>query len=176
MTRAWNVIPDIHADIYRLENVLEQLGSDAPLAFLGDYIDAGKSGNRFDDAAVLTRVRNLTDNQSAVAVMGNHELNAILFHTIGMDGVYSTPGSQSFHQARPGIPHRATVQGRSIASAQPHGSPGSDRFLRSPQAPRVGHHRAWADCRGPCHQSARPAPGTEPNDPFVGETVHWTVS
>ncbi|RKF13080.1 metallophosphoesterase [Roseovarius spongiae] len=86
MSRAWNVIPDIHADIKRLENTLEQLGNDAPIAFLGDFIDAGKNANRSDDAAVLTLVRNLIDDQNAVAVMGNHELNAILFHTLGEDG------------------------------------------------------------------------------------------
>ncbi|WP_322867991.1 metallophosphoesterase [Aquicoccus sp. G2-2] len=87
MTRAWNIIPDIHADIRRLNNTLARLGNDAPVAFLGDFIDAGKNQDISDDAAVLTRVRKMIDSQNAVAVMGNHELNAILFHTLGVDGV-----------------------------------------------------------------------------------------
>jgi hypothetical protein len=73
----FNVIPDIHADPRRLESTLSALGSDAPPAFLGDFID-GKPGQA-DDAAVLERVRREVEN-GAPAIMGNHELNAILFH------------------------------------------------------------------------------------------------
>ena len=68
------VIPDIHADPQRLETTLA--ATDGPLAFLGDFIDGGQGAC---DRTVLTRVRGLIDN-GAVAVMGNHELNAILFH------------------------------------------------------------------------------------------------
>lgn len=70
----FDIIPDIHADIDRLERTLAAL--DAPLAFLGDLIDAKKGG---DDRAVLTRVRGLVEG-GALAIMGNHELNAALFH------------------------------------------------------------------------------------------------
>lgn len=69
------VIPDIHADPQRLEAALEVV--DSPLAFLSDFIDGGGQGAC--DRTVLTRVRGLID-KGAVAVMGNHELNAILFH------------------------------------------------------------------------------------------------
>jgi hypothetical protein len=69
------VIPDIHADLQRLEATLGVV--DGPLAFLGDFIDGGGQGAC--DRTVLTRVRGLIDD-GAVAVMGNHELNAILFH------------------------------------------------------------------------------------------------
>ena len=75
MTSMYNVIPDLHADPNRLDTTLARLHG--PLAFLGDFID-GKNGQG-DDRAVLTRVRGLMD-RGAVAVMGNHELNAILFH------------------------------------------------------------------------------------------------
>ena len=40
-----------------------------------------------DDEAVLTRVRGLIEEEKAIAVMGNHELNAILYHTLGVDRV-----------------------------------------------------------------------------------------
>lgn len=69
------VIPDIHADPQRLDATLAAV--DGPLAFLGDFIDGGEQGAC--DRTVLTRVRSLID-KGAVAVMGNHELNAILFH------------------------------------------------------------------------------------------------
>ncbi len=69
------VIPDIHADPQRLEATLA--AKEGPLAFLGDFIDGGGQGAC--DRAVLTQVRGLIDT-GAVVVMGNHELNAILFH------------------------------------------------------------------------------------------------
>jgi hypothetical protein len=73
------VIPDIHADLGRLHASLDAAyGSN--IAFLGDFIDAGNSVDMPDDASVLREVRSLVDNQGALAVMGNHELNAILFH------------------------------------------------------------------------------------------------
>lgn len=68
------VIPDIHADPQRLEATLAAV--DGPLAFLGDFIDGGQGAC---DRTVLTRVRGLID-AGALSVMGNHELNAILFH------------------------------------------------------------------------------------------------
>jgi len=66
------VIPDLHADLARLDATLAAVTG--PLAFLGDFIDGGP-----DDRAVLTRVRGLID-EGAAAVIGNHELNAALFH------------------------------------------------------------------------------------------------
>jgi hypothetical protein len=79
-----DIIPDIHADPQRLDATLAALGDKAPLAFLGDFIDHGQG--RGDDLAVLTRMRGLIEERRALAVMGNHELNAILFHRPGPDG------------------------------------------------------------------------------------------
>ena len=87
MKQAWDIIPDIHADMTRLETTLKGVGGEARFTFLGDFIDAGKNQSSIDDAAVLTRVRELVEAQEAIAVMGNHELNAILYHTLGVDGV-----------------------------------------------------------------------------------------
>jgi hypothetical protein len=81
------IIPDIHADIDRLERSLE-VAEDTPVAFLGDFIDAGKSTKQVDEEAVLTRVRRLVDSGRAVAVMGNHELNAILYHRKDANGTW----------------------------------------------------------------------------------------
>ena len=87
----YDVIPDIHGDIDRLEATLRALGwrqsargwrppEGRSAAFLGDFIDGG-SGN----AAVVATVRDLVERDLAVAVMGNHELNAVLFHTAGQN-------------------------------------------------------------------------------------------
>lgn len=75
---AWNVIPDLHADPARLRATLAALGSEGRPAWLGDFIDG--HGAEPDDAAVLEAVRRHVE-AGAPAVMGNHELNAILFHS-----------------------------------------------------------------------------------------------
>jgi hypothetical protein len=87
VNKEWNVIPDIHADPTRLDATLAYLGGDDKLAFLGDLIDAGAKVNAPDDGAVLKRVRSLIEDKGAVSVMGNHEMNAILFHRRGEDGL-----------------------------------------------------------------------------------------
>lgn len=75
----YSIIPDIHADPIRLKNSLSTLGDDAPFAFLGDFID-GKDIQSSDDLAVLRIVKPMIEQGDAIGVMGNHELNAILYH------------------------------------------------------------------------------------------------
>lgn len=79
------VIPDLHADPDRLAASLDAAGDDH-IAFLGDFIDAGAAVATPDDDAVLTQVRSLVEDGRATAVMGNHELNAILFHRTDRHG------------------------------------------------------------------------------------------
>lgn len=85
-----DIIPDLHADPKRMASAL-QISDGRPLAFLGDFIDAGHKTAAPDDLAVLERVRGLIDSGDAIAVMGNHELNAILFHRFGPDGAPLRP-------------------------------------------------------------------------------------
>lgn len=84
-----DVIPDIHADFGRLIRTLTHLGyretdkgwqhpEGRIAAFLGDLIDMGS-----DNEAVISTVRAMETNGSAVAIMGNHELNALLYHRRG---------------------------------------------------------------------------------------------
>ena len=84
----YDIIPDIHGHADKLEKALKQLGyrhlrgvwrhsnPNRQCLFLGDFIDRGP-----DNAAVIRIVRNMIDAGSAQAIMGNHELNAIHFHT-----------------------------------------------------------------------------------------------
>lgn len=81
-----SVIPDLHADPQRLLDTLARIGDHNRIALLGDLIDAGKNVRHPSDRAVLSMARELVDNGRAVAIMGNHELNAILFHRLGPGG------------------------------------------------------------------------------------------
>ncbi len=82
----YDLIGDIHGHAGALERLLAALGYEAHrgawrhpdrrVVFLGDFIDRGP---RIAD--VLGIVRGMVDAGAALAVMGNHELNALAFHT-----------------------------------------------------------------------------------------------
>lgn len=80
------VIPDIHADYRRLQKSLQHASTHSQVLFLGDFIDAGEAVERPADLRVLELVKNLIADKKAVGVMGNHELNAILYHAAGANG------------------------------------------------------------------------------------------
>ncbi|MBC7740508.1 MAG: hypothetical protein H7245_25680 [Candidatus Saccharibacteria bacterium] len=91
MTQHYDIIPDIQADIDRLTHTLLRLGYGSGgaswahpegrmAAFPGDFIDMGNA-NR----SVLTLVRAMRDQGHAVAIMGNHELNALLYRRPGLN-------------------------------------------------------------------------------------------
>jgi hypothetical protein len=82
----FDLIGDIHGHADELEQLLKTLGyrhergayrhSDRTVIFLGDFIDRGKDIHR-----VLRIVRSMVESGTARSVMGNHEWNAIAFHT-----------------------------------------------------------------------------------------------
>ena len=84
----YDVIPDIHGQSCKLTAALKKLGyverngawrhsdPNQTCVFLGDYIDRGP-----DNAGVVSIVRRMVDAGTAQAILGNHELNAIHFHT-----------------------------------------------------------------------------------------------
>lgn len=83
-----DIIGDIHGQADKLERLLQHLGyrkvngayrpcgENQKVVFLGDFIDRGPDNQR-----VLAVVRNMIEEGHAFAVMGNHEYNAICFHT-----------------------------------------------------------------------------------------------
>ena len=85
---AIDIIPDIHGQHAKLLTALAALGwrrgatgwshpePHRRIVFLGDFIDRGP-----DNRAVIRTVRALIDAGRAQAIMGNHELNALHFHT-----------------------------------------------------------------------------------------------
>jgi hypothetical protein len=81
----FDIIGDIHGHADKLELLLQKLGysvkkgiyshPERKILFLGDYIDRGQQ-----IVDTLKIVRKMVDSGNAVALMGNHEYNAILFN------------------------------------------------------------------------------------------------
>ena len=78
-------IGDIHGHADKLEELLIKLGysrkdgvfyhPERKVIFIGDYIDRGPKIRE-----VLQIVRSMVENENAIALMGNHEYNALCFH------------------------------------------------------------------------------------------------
>lgn len=78
-------IGDIHGHADKLEALLQKLGyaqkngtyfhSERKVLFVGDYIDRGPKIRK-----TLDIVRRMVESENAIALMGNHEYNALCFH------------------------------------------------------------------------------------------------
>lgn len=89
----YDIIGDIHGFYDELVLMLKKLDyhndgnswghADRKVLFVGDYIDRGPKSPQ-----VLQLVRDMVENDQAIALMGNHELNAILFNAEAKDGGY----------------------------------------------------------------------------------------
>lgn len=84
----YDIIGDIHGHADELERLLAKLGYSSAngtyrhpagrkVIFLGDYIDRGPAIFR-----VLDIVRRMVNEQEALAILGNHEVNALRYHGI----------------------------------------------------------------------------------------------
>lgn len=86
-----DIIGDIHGHADKLEELLTLMGymkvngsykhPYRQVLFLGDYIDRGPKIHE-----TLHIVRNMVDSGNAIALMGNHEYNALCFHFQKKDG------------------------------------------------------------------------------------------
>lgn len=84
-------IGDIHGHADKLEELLDKLGyskhnntyshPERMVLFVGDYIDRGPKIRE-----TLEIVKQMVSNKSAIALMGNHEYNALCFHFQETDG------------------------------------------------------------------------------------------
>jgi len=78
-------IGDIHGYAHKLEELLRKLGyhksngayshPERKVLFVGDYIDRGEQIKE-----TLEIVRAMVESENAIALMGNHEYNALCFH------------------------------------------------------------------------------------------------
>jgi len=91
-TQSYDLIGDIHGHADELHALLETLGyrndgkpyqhpDSRKVIFLGDYIDRGPKIRE-----VLETVRGMVDAGRALAILGNHEVNAMRYAAIGSDG------------------------------------------------------------------------------------------
>jgi Calcineurin-like phosphoesterase len=97
---SYDIIGDIHGHSQSLETVLTKLGyknqtgiyrhPSRKVIFLGDFIDRGSYQREVIDIA-----RAMIDSGNALAVMGNHEFNAIAYYTSDHEGEdYLRPHSE----------------------------------------------------------------------------------
>lgn len=80
-----DLIGDIHGHADKLQELLLKLGytringayshPDRKVLFVGDYIDRGPKIRE-----TLQIVKEMVDSENAIALMGNHEYNALCFH------------------------------------------------------------------------------------------------
>lgn len=86
----YDIIGDIHGHALPLEALLKKMGyrnesgayrhPERKALFLGDYIDRGPA-----QLSVLSIVRSMVEADTALAIMGNHEFNAVAFATPNPD-------------------------------------------------------------------------------------------
>jgi hypothetical protein len=84
--KGYDIIGDIHGHAKELKALLETMGyqnqdgcyhhPDRQAIFLGDFIDRGP-----DQMGVLNIVMTMVEHGAARSVMGNHEFNALAFHS-----------------------------------------------------------------------------------------------
>lgn len=89
----YDLIGDIHGHADKLKLLLDKLGysflndcyshPSRKVLFIGDYIDRGP-----EIPETLKVVKSMVDTGNAIALMGNHEFNAICFHTSDGNGGY----------------------------------------------------------------------------------------
>ena len=91
MKKKYDIIGDIHGYADELEQLLIKLGynndsgyyshPDRRAIFVGDFIDRGPKIRE-----TLIIAKSMVEKGSALAIMGNHEYNALCYHTLGTDG------------------------------------------------------------------------------------------
>ena len=108
--QVYDIIGDTHGYADELHSLLETLGyrdgsrltshpEGRKVIFLGDYVDRGPKIRE-----VLETVRTMVDGGMALAILGNHEINAMRFHAKGSEGEFLRP-----HTAKNLRQHRATL-------------------------------------------------------------------
>jgi hypothetical protein len=106
----YDIIGDVHGHAEILESLLHKLGyenfygyyrhPDRTAIFLGDLIDRGPENFR-----TLEIVKTMVDKGSALIIMGNHEYNALCYHTRDTRGHFLRP-----HIQKNFIQHKEVLQ------------------------------------------------------------------
>ena len=138
VSSGYDLIGDIHGYADELEKLLVKMGytsqhgvychPDRRVVFLGDFIDRGPKIKQ-----VLDIARGMVESGNAMSVMGNHEFNALTFHTSSNGREHDSLRSRTIKNIRQ---HSATLQqlcDRDLAEAL-------DWFRTLPM---------WAEIQGP---------------------------
>ena len=106
----YDIIGDIHGHTEKLEALLQKMGyekikgyyhhPERKVLFVGDYIDRGPMIKE-----TLCMVREMVENEAAIALLGNHEYNAICFHFTHPEG-----GHFRKHEIKNIVQHYETLQ------------------------------------------------------------------
>lgn len=108
----YDIIGDVHGHADELEHLLQKMGykkeaglyahpQNRKAVFVGDYIDRGPKVRE-----ALHLVKSMCDAGHAKAVMGNHEFNAICYHSPDIkEGGYFRP-----HSEKNKLQHRETLK------------------------------------------------------------------
>jgi len=110
---SYDIIGDIHGNVEKLEALLHKLGyrnrgvwehSTRKAIFVGDFIDRGPKG-----VETVEIVRAMVENDCALAIMGNHEFNAIAWHTqdVNNPGEFLRPRKSQPHGSHNRKQHQA---------------------------------------------------------------------
>lgn len=96
MTYGLDIIGDVHGHAQRLVKLLGKLGykhidgcfrhGERKAVFLGDLIDRGP-----ENFATLRLVKSMVERDQATIILGNHELNALAYHTRNGKGEFLRP-------------------------------------------------------------------------------------
>jgi len=105
----YDIIGDIHGYATPLKRMLEKLRykkikgtwhhPDRKVIFVGDYIDRGP-----EIPETLEIIKGMVDTDNAIALMGNHEYNALAYHTVIAGKPLRKHNEQNTHQ------HQATLE------------------------------------------------------------------
>jgi hypothetical protein len=114
----YDIVGDIHGHAHELKALLASLGYDRyrqgfrhpyrKALFVGDFVDRGPAIGE-----VLEIVRSMVDANDALAVMGNHEYNAIAFHTPNprnKDAWFRAHSDKNIHQHAETLKQLSTTQ------------------------------------------------------------------
>ena len=139
MTSAhYDIIGDIHGYADKLHDLLEKLGykktdgvfghPTRQVIFLGDFIDRGPQQKH-----VLDTVMAMVKNHKALAVMGNHELNALAYHTLDPNTPKGEPERHlRWHTKKSTQQHQAFIDAYGTDTKNPELSQVLDFFYSLP--------------------------------------------
>lgn len=89
----YDIIGDVHGQADMLKELLKRIGytsksgvyshSERKAIFVGDFINRGPQSRM-----TLNLIRNMVDNEHALAILGNHEMNAIYYSFLDKKGMH----------------------------------------------------------------------------------------